>query len=190
MKILNRITRLFKADMHGILDALEQPEIILKQAVRDMQAEIDAATTNIATFAKQQEQHEQTRQNLNSYIEELQQQIQFCLTDNKETLSKSVIRKKLQAELSLKQITEQLAIINANQQQKITETAERSEKLQAIRDKLALFTQATELNKPSYAELNPNISEDDVELAFLYEQQRHHTHKTSMQTDTPQGEPT
>lgn len=186
MKILNRIARLFKADMHGILDVLEQPEIILKQAVRDMQAEIDTATTIIATLTKQQEQHEYTKKNLNSYIDELQQQIQFCLADNKETLSKSVIRKKLQAELSRKQITEQLAIISTSLQQKMAETAERNEKLQAIRDKLALFTQAIELNEPSCAELNPHISENDVELAFLYAQQHQHTHKT----DSPQGEPT
>lgn len=41
----------------------------------------------------------------------------------------------------------------------MAETAERNEKLQAIRDKLALFTQAIELNEPSCAELNPHISE-------------------------------
>ncbi len=170
--------------MHGILDALEQPEIILKQAVRDMQTTIDSATTHITTLSKQQEQHEQTQQSLTGYIEELQQQIQFCLTDNKEALSKSVIRKKLQAELSLKQITEQLAVISTNKKQKIAETAERSEKLHAIRDKLALFSQATKVNAPSYSELNPNITEDDVELAFLYEQQRHNANTAAQQANT------
>jgi len=40
MNILTRISRLFKADIHGILDSLEDPEIIFKQAVRDMQDEI------------------------------------------------------------------------------------------------------------------------------------------------------
>ncbi|ETW92791.1 MAG: hypothetical protein ETSY1_42105 [Candidatus Entotheonella factor] len=39
MTLMMRITRLFKADMHGLLDLLEEPEAVLKQAIRDMQSE-------------------------------------------------------------------------------------------------------------------------------------------------------
>ena len=41
MSVLRRITRLFKADLHGILDCLEEPEAILRQAMRDMEDEIE-----------------------------------------------------------------------------------------------------------------------------------------------------
>ena len=40
MTLLTRITRLFKADMHGILDGLEEPEEVIKQAIRDMEENI------------------------------------------------------------------------------------------------------------------------------------------------------
>ena len=54
----------------------------------------------------------------------------------------------------------------------LKETDERKEKLQAIRDKLALFTEKVELNDcASSTDLNTSITQDDVELAFLYEKQ-------------------
>ena len=33
MAIANRITRLFRADVHAVLDIIEEPEAILKQSI-------------------------------------------------------------------------------------------------------------------------------------------------------------
>jgi len=172
MNILTRISRLFKADIHGILDSLEQPEIILQQSVRDMQSEIDKAELTISELDKQQDKLEQKHQCLEANIKELQEQLQFCFSENNEALGKSVVRKKLQAEVSLKELSRQLANRTEEKKLKISETDERKEKLQAIRDKLALFTEKTGLNESYLAsKLNSNsiITQDDIELAFLYE---------------------
>ncbi len=172
MNILTRVSRLFKADIHGILDNLEQPEIILQQSVRDMQNEIDKAEVTISELDKQLGKREQQHQSLNTQIKELQDQLQFCLRENNESLAKSVIRKKLQTNLSLKELSRQLANITEAKKTKIGETNERKEKLQTIRDKLVLFTEKTEFNECSLSpELNSSITQDDVELAFLYEKQ-------------------
>ena len=170
MNILTRVSRLFKADIHGILDNLEQPEIILQQSVRDMQNEIDQDELIISGQDKQQDNLEQKHQCLEEKIKELQEQLQLCFSENNETLGKSVIRKKLQAEDSLKEISRQLANISEEKKLNIRETDERKEKLQAIRDKLALFTEKTELNESSLSsDLDSRITQDDIELAFLYE---------------------
>ena len=176
MSILTRISRLFKADIHGILDTLEQPEIILQQSVRDMQSEIDKVEMTISELDNQQGKLEQKHQNLSTVIEELQDQLQFCLRENNELLAKSVIRKKLQANLSLQELSRQLANISEAKKLTIKETDERKEKLQAIRDKLALFTEKIELNDcASSTDLNTSITQDDVELAFLYEKKSYVT---------------
>lgn len=174
MNILTRVSRLFKADIHGILDNLEQPEIILQQSIRDMQVAIEKAEITIAELDKTQDRLEQQKQNQNKHIEDLQDQLQFCLAENNESLGKSVIRKKLQAEASLKELTRQLANITADKKLKIEETEERKEKLQAIRDKLSLFTEKNELNECSPStDLSSGVTQDDVELAFLYAKQNY-----------------
>lgn len=36
MALINRATRLFRADLHAVLDRIEEPDILLRQAVREM----------------------------------------------------------------------------------------------------------------------------------------------------------
>lgn len=174
MTILTRIARLFKADIHGILDSLEEPEIILKQAVRDMQDEIDKATANIDALTRQQDGLQEKYQTLTESIHELQQQLHFCLAENNDTLAKSVLRKKLHAELSLNEVARQTKCVSDERRLKIKETDERKEKLQAIRDKLTLFTDQSEPgNSSTVCGSSAPISQDDVDLALLYEKQRY-----------------
>ncbi|MBT8331851.1 MAG: hypothetical protein KJP06_05930, partial [Deltaproteobacteria bacterium] len=37
MALLTRLIRLFKADLHGVVDQIENQELLLKQHLRDMQ---------------------------------------------------------------------------------------------------------------------------------------------------------
>lgn len=173
MSILNRISRLFKADLHGILDNLEEPEMILKQAIRDMQQEIDRDETTLSTLKRQQDRLHQKRQQQSQWVTELQQQLKFCLDEDNETLAKSVIRKKLQAELSVKELSRQLKNVAETMDKKTSETEERQEKLQAVRDKLDLFSEPRHDENIVTNETGMTVSQDDVELAYLYEKQRH-----------------
>ena len=174
MTILTRISRLFKADIHGILDSLEAPENILKQAVRDMQAEIDKDTQAVVKLSKQHEHLQKHQQSLAAQIQELQQQLHLCLSENNEALAKSVIRKKLQAEGSLKEISGQLTSTSAAKNLKISETDERKEQLQSIRDKLALFSEPSGGSETQQvSESGSTITKDDIEIAYLYEKQCH-----------------
>jgi len=41
MALVTRLTRLFQADFHAVLDRIEEPDLQLKQAVREMQFALD-----------------------------------------------------------------------------------------------------------------------------------------------------
>ena len=40
MTLLTRISRLFRADFHALLDSLEEPDVLLRQALREMEEEM------------------------------------------------------------------------------------------------------------------------------------------------------
>ena len=40
MALINRMTRLFTADLHAVLDRLEEPDVLLKHAIREMEDEL------------------------------------------------------------------------------------------------------------------------------------------------------
>ena len=174
MTLLTRISRLFKADLHGILDNLEEPEMILKQAVRDMREELDKAAAAISVLNQQQERLQQKKQIISQQVEEIQQHLRFCLREQNEKLAKSVIRKKLQTERSLAELSRHMTSVTEQKELKIAETEERKEKLQAIRDKLTLFTEHSRFDDDAPPdETEAAVSDDDVELAYLYEKQRY-----------------
>lgn len=178
MSIIKRISRLFTADMHGILDRLEEPEIILKQAIREMQEEIEKSTNHLDLQQRHQTRLNKIDQELANRLIDLQQQISFCL-DKNELLAKSLLRKKLETELQIKTVTQQLHELDANLTQGAKQLEERKDKLQSTLDKAALFS-----DQHSTAEMDEQISvrdssmqqtvtQEDVELAFLHEKQLH-----------------
>ena len=44
MALVTRLSRLFQADFHAVLDRIEEPDLQLRQAVREMQFALDATS--------------------------------------------------------------------------------------------------------------------------------------------------
>ena len=40
MALITRLSRLMRADLHAVLDRVEEPEVLLRQALREMQEEL------------------------------------------------------------------------------------------------------------------------------------------------------
>ena len=172
MTILTRFFRILRADIHGILDSMEEPEVILRQSIRDMQEEIEQANHSIASLATQEENLLNSRQGYQNRIQQLEDQLQLCLNEGNDILAKSVIKKRLQCESLLKHIHRQLQTVNEAKGSLINETHERMEKLQAIQDKLSLFT-SPQFDSEATSEGEEIISQDEVEVIFLREKKRY-----------------
>ena len=175
MTLFTRVSRLFKADVHGILDALEEPEAILKQAVREMEEEIDKSRLQIKKLDKQIERFGTIKKNLKSKLESTEQQIDYAFTENNEVLIKSLLRKKLEINLQVETTRNGLLQLNDEKTELETELKEQNDKLKSIIEKLNLFS-----DQPSYRQMNGldeigsedangTVTQEDVELAFIHE---------------------
>ena len=40
MTLIARVSRLFRADLHAVLDRVEEPDLVLRQAVREMEEDL------------------------------------------------------------------------------------------------------------------------------------------------------
>ena len=56
MALVTRLSRLFQADFHAVLDRIEEPDLQLRQAVREMQFALDQDQQRLQLL-----QHEATR---------------------------------------------------------------------------------------------------------------------------------
>ncbi len=78
MALINRVSRLFKADMHAVLDQIEEPEQLLKQAIRDMEDELTATDRRIAVCAHDQDALSVRKNELETSLTEIDEQLDLC----------------------------------------------------------------------------------------------------------------
>ncbi len=186
MSILTRVSRLFKADMHGILDAMEDPEATLRQAVRDMEEEIAKSEARIKRLVRKEDRLEKTKKSFARELQDLEREIGFCLDENNEMLAKSLIRKKLEVDQWLKRIAIQLGHVNDEKTIISEELSERKDKLKSITEKQGVFAVrsgngwAEHSDRSLSTERCETITEEQVELEFLHQKQ-----KCAKSTDCP-----
>jgi len=177
MALINRISRLFKADFHAVLDQIEEPEQLLKQAIRDMQDDLATAEQSIIFCANDQEALGIRKSELRNVLAEIDTQIDLCFDSEKDDLARSLIKKKLEAERLLKRLTTRF---EANDkylvEQRSTIDANRTT-LAGLRQKAELFAHRSPVDREGTSEFDDIawmarelvIGDDEVEIAFLRE---------------------
>ena len=141
MALINRISRLFKADFHAVLDQIEEPEQLLKQAIRDMEDDLAATEQRVSLCAHGQEAISVRSSELENALGEIDEQLDLCFESEKDDLAKKLIRKKLEAERLLKRLhAKHLANEKYLTEQRTTLDENRST-LEGLRQKAELFSQ-------------------------------------------------
>jgi phage shock protein A len=93
MAILARIVKIFKADIHGVMDQLEDRELLLKQHLRDME---EALHRKQVKLSKMTASHNQGQKDLVEYkqqLEILDHDLTVAVRKNKDDIARTLIRK-------------------------------------------------------------------------------------------------
>jgi phage shock protein A len=171
MALIRRVSRLFAADMHAVLDQLEEPEAVLRQAIREMEEEL----------ARQQQRQKWVRTEIESasakvagfedIARELDAKLDICFANDNEALAKKITRRKLEtaklaehASAGREALSRQLEEIDA-----LVET--NVDQLECMRQKASVLA-IDESNSFGFCDRSiPGIDDDDVEIAYLREKQ-------------------
>ena len=178
MALINRISRLFKADVHAVLDQIEEPEALLKQAIRDMEDELAAAEQRVALCAHDQDALSVRKRELESAVSDIGTQLDLCFESGKEDLARGQIRKRLEAERLLKRLNAKHAANEAYLDEQRTLLKENQETLEGLRQKAELFASrapthlegGSEFDDISWMTREMTVGDDEVEIEFLREQ--------------------
>ena len=174
--MINRFSQLFKADINAVLDHIEEPEQLLRQAVRDMEGELAACERRIAAGAQEQEAVAARRQEIQVSAAELDEQLDLCFDSGKEDLARGIVRRKLEAARLVKRLDSRFEANRRIIEQERKLLAENRAALEALRAKADLLVcrvPAVEsgCGADDFARLPRDlcVSEDEVEIAFLRE---------------------
>lgn len=177
MTLLRRITRFMKADLHGLLDGLEEPQEMLKQTIRDMEEALEHKARTLETLQARLHSLQTEKQEVERIAQEIDHHIDLCFEARHETLARGFIRKRLviiqqsrQLKRSFEEIQSQYTVLERTIQ-------EQRHQLATVVQQLNLYT-AQAGSPPSYPAggSGTGVSEDDVEVAFLEEKRRRTQH--------------
>ena len=81
MTLLQRLTRLLKADLHGILDGLEDPEEVVKQTIRDMEEALTAKEQTLVALHASLQRLTAEVQDTARTAQEIEQRLELCFQE-------------------------------------------------------------------------------------------------------------
>jgi phage shock protein A len=116
MGILSRAIRLCKADLHGVMDQMEDKELLLKQHLREMQAVIAGRQARIDQLEDAMGMAQRDLTRYNKQIQALEEDLDLAVARDKDDIARMLIRKRYpmrqciaNMETRLKNLTAELA---------------------------------------------------------------------------------
>lgn len=177
MKISQRFSKLLQADVHGLLDQLEEPELALKQAVREMEEHVSQDQAEVQRMVRHETQLKRRLNETRTHLDSNNKELELCLGSNREDLALNFVRRKLESQKLITAIERRLQEMAESLKEKNQKLAQRVEQLEAVRRKVEIFMEESRINdvltNPE-AGSNPSqlhVSDEEVTVALMREKQ-------------------
>lgn len=171
MALITRLSRLFRADMHAVLDRIEEPQQLLQQAIREMEGALHQEVQQLVLLQHEQAQLQRRLQGLEQGLAQGEEELDLCFESNKEELARKLIRRRLETQRLGKQLAEKSDTLLEHIKQLKPRIEQHRTELEGMRQKAELLSsEPTEPYAARAAEVA--VGDDEVEVAFLRERQR------------------
>lgn len=96
MALITRLNRLFQADMHALLDRIEEPQAVLRQAIREMEQALAEDRRRAALLRREARRVADREAELAAAADELDTSLDLCLEAGDDELARPVVRRTLE----------------------------------------------------------------------------------------------
>ena len=172
MALITRLSRLFQADFHAVLDRIEEPDLQLKQAVREMQFALDQDRQRLKLLRHEAEQLRKAIAETGAGIEGFDEELDICLGANKDDLARDLVRRKLAAERRLQALQQQSASIDSQRDSLAREIDDQTRQLDSMKQKLELLVGDDNPLAGGASGHGDAIRNEEIEIALLREKER------------------
>ena len=169
MALINRMSRLFTADVHAVLDRIEEPDVQLKHAVREMEEELARSEQQVRALTHEHETLGERQRKTGACLAELNQQLDVCFESSNEELARKVLKRRLETERLERHVGERRAALDKELAALRATVDEQREQLDVMRQKAELLatTGGGDELRNDFA-----VGDAEVEVALLRERQK------------------
>ena len=130
MGILDRMSRLIRANINDLIDRAEDPELMLNELLREMETNIRDARMQVANMIAQEKELEADLQDAQRDSREWERRAELAVTSGKDDLAREALRRRRDAESIATVYATQLT----SQQEMVTKLKQQLKMLEAKHD--------------------------------------------------------
>jgi len=173
MALITRVSRLFQADFHAVLDRIEEPEVLLRQAVREMEEELARDEQRSKVLQHEQRQLITRETDLKQSLHDIEEQLDTCFESGNDDLARACIKRRLEAQRFGKNLSRKRGTLKETLDELNSRLRENQARLESMRQKAELLAGESAHARPADNWTIPDVSvrDEDVEVAFLREKQ-------------------
>ena len=172
MALVTRLSRLFQADFHAVLDRIEEPDLQLRQAVREMQFALEQDQQRLQLLQHEAIQVDKACAAATTNLKSFDEELDICLAAKKDDLARDLIRRKLSNEKQIQALQQQAASIDLQRQKLVKQIDEQNQQLTSMKQKLELLVNDDEHLAGGNFDHADAIRSEEVEIALLREKER------------------
>lgn len=169
MALMTRMARLLRADLNAVLDRIEEPAILLREALREMEHSVAADRRRHAWLGTQRDAMAARIGDLERSLEGVGAQLDACLDAGNDELARAMLQRQLGSQRELRSCARQRAQLAAQRDALALRLGDHEARLQAMREQSeALDAQSTRHEYEATPQhIEPAVSEQDVDVALL-----------------------
>ena len=174
MGIMTRVVKIFKADIHGVMDQLEDHGLLLKQHLRDMEDALNAGDTGLKRKFAARRQAQQEHDKIRQRAEALEHDLQVAVEKRKDDIARMLIKKvKPLADLSkdiaqhIKTLDEEIAALKDHLDQQHLQYAQIKHRAIEYCRLSGPRVRRNYLSDASVGAGSAELSEEEIELELL-----------------------
>lgn len=174
MMLMSRISRIFRADLHAVLDRIEEPEGLLRQAIREMEELIADDEQRSRLLSNEQRQLGSRQDKVKEDLRKIEEELDVCFQFNEEALARKLIRRRLETQQFCSFLKDRRNTLAESSRELRTRLEEHQAHLDSMRQKAELFSteEPVELPDENWSAPNYRVADADVEVAFLGEKKK------------------
>lgn len=178
MTLITRVSRLFRADVNAVLDRMEEPDVLLRQALREMEDQLAEDGQVSEQIGIELNHIAQRADETESSLKKIEEEMDLCFESENEELTRVLVKRKLEAQQLLNFMLRKQDELERKSEKLDQRIQENHLQLQSLRQKADVFasTENTDQSISGWFETEfPqqfNVTEHDIEIALLREKQK------------------
>jgi phage shock protein A len=121
MTIMTRFLRLMKADVHGVMDQLEDKGLLLRQYLREMETSLGHKEAQLNALSDRMERLSVHVQRQEAEMKKVDQDVDLALSKEKDDIARTLIRRHRDLEIATGHLEEQIGAL-AQEKTRLVET--------------------------------------------------------------------